>query len=365
MSSPIKSAARRRRGYTLLELIITLGTGAILMAGLTSALVISTKTLTPDATASAENNRCSLALSQLTGDLRLALGFTERTTKAVTFAVPDRTGDSAVETIRYSWSGVAGDPLVYQFNGGTAVNLATNVQAFNLSALTRTIAAASVATPLTIVYQAPHAETAVATAGTSVTITTPAGLVPGHLMLAAMAIDGNVTSSLAAPSGWTIVNLRTADSAGQVTLAVYWKIATASEPSNYSFTWTGSKKAYAWIMRFSGVESSGPINVAAFTAGPSTSTTPPSPTVTTSVANAMIVRIGAFDNGGITIDSPGLTGHTAVTMDRSDAAAGNVSGGAGYVLKPAAGATGTSNFAISPAEEYVTCTIALVPEDGL
>ena len=40
-------------------------------------------------------------------DLQLATGFTERTTKAATFTVPDRDGDSKPETLRYAWSGVA------------------------------------------------------------------------------------------------------------------------------------------------------------------------------------------------------------------------------------------------------------------
>jgi hypothetical protein len=38
----------------------------------------------------------------------------------------------------------------------------------------------------------------------------------------------------------------------------------------------------------------------------------------------MILRLGAFDDAGITVDSPGLSGHTAITMDASSAEVGLV-----------------------------------------
>ncbi len=340
-----------------------MGMSAVIMAGLASTLYISTRTLTPDATATHEGNRSSLALSQLTGDLRLALGFTERTTKAVTFTVPDRTGDGAVETIRYSWTGTVNDPLLYQFNGGTAVTLAASVQQFNIASLTRTIPATSCAVPATIVCYAPHSEDK-KLAATSVVITAPTGLVPGNVMLASVAVDGNVASTLAAPSGWTLLN-RLTDSANQVTTAVWWKVAGASEPGSYTFTWTTSKNAYGWIARFSGVETSGPINVWGSTSGPSASISPLSPSVTTTVANTMIVRIGGFDAANTTTDVPGVSGHTTITMDRSDTTGSAASGGAAYVLRAATGATGTANFGLTASQEYVTFTLALAPDDGL
>ena len=244
---------------------------------------MSTKALTPDATATADSSRSSLALSQLTSDLRLALSFTERTANAVTFTVPDRTGDDAVETIRYSWSGTAGDPLLYQINGSTAVTIIANVQQFNLTSLVRTIAATSCVLPSTVVAYLPPSEGKAASAATSVNIAAPIGLVPGHLMIAAVAVDGSHAGAVTAPTGWTLVN-SLADSSGNITTAVWWKIATAGEASNYTFSWTTPKKAYGWITRFSGVKSSAPINAFASTAGTSATSSPAAPTVTTTVA---------------------------------------------------------------------------------
>jgi type II secretory pathway pseudopilin PulG len=356
----------RRHGYTLVELLVTLGTGSIVLAGLSSTLYISSQTLRTDSTATSDGSRSALALSQLTSDLRLALDFTERSSTAATFTVPDRTGDGAVDTIRYSWAGTD-SPLLYQFNGGTAVTLIATVKQFSMTGLTRTVAATTCALPATIVAYAAPPEGKAATAATSVTVNAPVGLAPGHFMLAAAVVDADATTTLSAPAGWTLVG-RIKDSTNTVTTGVWWKFATASEASSYQFTWTGSRKAYAWITRFTGVEPSAPINVSSTTAGASASSTPSSPSVTTTVANAMVVRIGGFDDGDVNVDNAGVSGHTTLTADESDAGASAtnpVSGAAAYVLRASAGSTGTANFTLAASEEFVTFTIALRPDDGL
>ena len=65
--------------------------------------------------------------------------------------------------------------------------------------------------------------------------------------------------------------------------------------------------------------------------------------MTTLVDSTLIVRMGAFDDDDdVTVDSPGLSGHTAITMDESNSGDGTASGGAGYVDQPTAGSSGTS-----------------------
>jgi Tfp pilus assembly protein PilW len=353
-----------RRGYTLIELLVSMSTGALVLAGLASSLYISTKTLTPDVTATAESNRSSLALARIAADLRLALNFTERTATAITFTVPDRTGDGAVDTIRYSWSGTAGAPLLYKLNTSTAVAVATNIQQFNLSSLTRSIPAISTALSSTIFAYASPPEAKAAAAATSISIAKPTGLVPGNFMIAVVAVDGSVAASMTAPSGWTLVN-RLADASGNVSAAVWWRFAEASEAANYSFSWADPKNAYGWIMRFSGVDSTAPINASSSSAGASAMSSPASPSVTTTIANAMILRIGGFDDGDVTVDSAGVSSHTTITCDESDNGSASASGAAAYVLQSAAGSTGTASFTLTNAQEYVTYTLALTPDDGL
>lgn len=359
------SASRSRRGYTLLEVVATLGTSAILVAGLSSTLYMSTQALMPDVAASAQSSRTSLALSQVASDLRLALSLTERTAHAVTLTTPDRTGDSVAETIRYAWSGTPGDPLLYQFNGGAAVTLVPDVQQFNVAALMRPIAATSCILPGTVVVYAPVAKAKLDPAATSINIATPTGLVPGNLMIAVVALAGSDASSMQGEAGWTRI-FSLSDASNAVTTAVWWKLASASEAANHMFAWTDPHKAYGWIMRFGGVEPSAPINASASTAGSSASSAPQCPSVTTTVANCMIVRIGGFYGGDIqAVDNSGMSNNTTITADQSDATASKATGAAAYAMKASAGGAGTADFGLSGSNNYVTFTLAIAPDDGL
>ncbi|MGB8226767.1 MAG: LamG domain-containing protein [Sedimentisphaerales bacterium] len=162
---------------------------------------------------------------------------------------------------------------------------------------------------------------------TSIAVPIPTGTSSGDLLIAAVAADGNPTIST--PAGWTLINQGANGSA--VTLGAWWKIAGASE-SAPNFTWTGGQQAYGWMMRFTGHNSTNPID--ACSTADSTSATPTSPAVTTTVANCLILRLGAFDDSGITVDSPGLSDpcHTAITMDKSASGGGSglTAGLAGY-----------------------------------
>jgi hypothetical protein len=195
----------------------------------------------------------------------------------------------------------------------------------------------------------------------SITIPTPA-VNTGDLLIAAVATNGDTSASIAAPAdqGWTQID--SGACSGAVTLAAWWKIVGASEPSSHTFAWTGAaEQAYGWMMCFSGQDAANPINVSQ--SYNDSSNTPTSPAVTTTVSNCLILRLGAFDDNSIVIDSPGLSGHTAITMDesRSIASSGVVSGGAGFVKQPAIGSSGTSTFSLTATKNARTLTIAIAP----
>jgi len=125
----------RRSGTTLLELIAASMTGAILMTGLSGSLYIASHTFDQNSS-SVHQMTAQQIISDLMADLHQAIRFTERTANAVTFTVPDRSGDGQTETLRYAWGGANGDPLIYEYNGA-AVTLASGVQQFDLDYLTR------------------------------------------------------------------------------------------------------------------------------------------------------------------------------------------------------------------------------------
>jgi len=149
---------------------------------------------------------------------------------------------------------------------------------------------------------------------TSLAVPIPTSTSSGDLLIAAVATDGDTSSSIAAPvgQGWTLID-RGANTA--VTLGAWYKIAGSSEPASHTFTWTGSEQAYGWMMRFTGQDTD-PIED--YTAGDYTSSTPSSPSVTTAADNSIVLRLGAFDDDDITLDNPALlSGHTTITADES------------------------------------------------
>jgi len=357
MKTPIYSGKRwrsRRRairgGYTLLELVISSSIGAILVAGLSGSLYIASQSfdrnLAVDDQASAQE-----LLAQMMRDLHQANRFSERTTTAVTFTVPDRTGNGIQETIRYSWGGAAGDPLTYEYNGSAVVVLARSVQNFDLSYLTRSMEAA----PVGIVVEE-FTEAAVASDASSINVSTPPWTSAGDLLIAAVVTDGNTSSTLVG-SGWTVISV--ADRDNEVTLGVWWKIAGSSEPVSQQFAWTGSEQAYGWITRITGHNPTSPIH--AFSEEEGTESSPESPSVNTSANNSLIIRIGGFDNDDITWGQSGLVGHTTLTMNKSGTGNSSCSGGEGTMLQSLPGDSGTSTFQLSESEEYCSVTIAIEP----
>jgi len=174
---------------------------------------------------------------------------------------------------------------------------------------------------------------------TTIVIQKPSGTAQNDLLITAVATDGDTSGSLSPPSGWTSINCGV--NGTEVTLGAWRKIAGASEPASYNFSWTGGQKAYGWIMRFTGHNSTNPINGTPATAN-QTSMTPTSPAVTTTVPNCLILRLGAFDDTSVAQDNPNLlSGHTTITADSSGSsdsptyqAAGTAQSGTGAITVP-------------------------------
>src|SRR5438477_394849 len=128
-----------------------------------------------------------------------------------------------------------------------------------------------------------------------------AGVVSGDLLVAAISVRSANPST---PSGWTLVWCGNSGSSSggstcpvssTVSLAVYWKVAGASEPSTYS-GWTTTQKAAGVITAYYNVNTSTPIDVQNGTGYTSSVTSLSTPSITTAVANTMLVAsFGAAD----------------------------------------------------------------------
>lgn len=75
----------------------------------------------------------SLAASQrILSDVQFAKSVADASSLAVEFSVGDRNGDSTTDNLRYSWSGVEGEPLTYSFNGSTPEAIVEDVHQFSV-----------------------------------------------------------------------------------------------------------------------------------------------------------------------------------------------------------------------------------------
>jgi hypothetical protein len=247
---------------------------------------------------------------------------------------------------------------MYQYNSEPALSVADDVKQFNLIALTRSIVADPVLPPPAPIVYETFTEGKLTTDASSLDVPSPGGANQGKLLIAAVAVDGAAGPTLAAPAGWNL--LSAVSGGGQVGLAVWWKFGDATEPATHTFTWTGSEKAYGWIMRFAGANTLGPINV--FNTAVGTSSSPQCPSVTTTEGYTMILRIGGFDADRVNTNNAGMSQHTTITVDRSDTSGGNVAGGAAYRTVATPGSTGTANFTLTGSEEFVTFTVVIAPQ---
>lgn len=121
--------------------------------------------------------------------------------------------------------------------------------------------------------------------GSSLTINTPTGTANGDVLVAHIIVApaGNV---ITAPSGWTQIMRR--DSSQSISTVTYWKLASSSEPSNYTWTFGTSGEASGGIAGYIGVNSTTPIDASNVQYNASTSTVS-NAGVTTTAANDKII----------------------------------------------------------------------------
>lgn len=120
----------RAGGFTVLELMVSLASASLLMAGVSSSIFIALRATDTSRTPTAYALEGLARLSDMS-ELQYAQTAAEQTATAVTVTVPDRNDpDTNPETIRYAWSGTPGDPLTRQYNGGAVAPVADDVYLF-------------------------------------------------------------------------------------------------------------------------------------------------------------------------------------------------------------------------------------------
>lgn len=146
--------------------------------------------------------------------------------------------------------------------------------------------------PWTVARAAPTYQTQstqVATASSSLQLSAPSGSTTNDLLLAVISArssnSNNVTVGAPAGCGWT----QQAQQSNNETLAIFYKFFNSNDASAcYRFTVNSSSQIAGAILRYSGVNTTTPIDVSATGTGGSGTATAPS--VTTTVPDTLVVR---------------------------------------------------------------------------
>jgi hypothetical protein len=193
---------------------------------------------------------------------------------------------------------------------------------------------------------------------TTITLARPSGTAAGNLLLVQIGRNGGSNGSVTVPTGWNLVN--DTNRSTDVGQTILYKVATGSEPANYSFTVSygvSGQRASGVIARYTGVDTSvNPIAaVSANTGNGSTMTA----TSVNGYAGSMIVACYAVDNEQNTFPVSYPTTPTGMTSR------GRASQNNGPTVRlvdqsiSATGATGNKVSTANPSDYWVATLVSL------
>jgi hypothetical protein len=197
----------------------------------------------------------------------------------------------------------------------------------------------------------------------SVTITAPAGLATGDVMIAYVAQNtSGLPAVSAAPTGWTAVLEQ--DDGSSIGGSVYYRAATSADvagTTTYTWTFQQSARSGGLILAFSGVSASAPVVTSASQANASSGFYT-APSVTPGMANTELVVLFAADSGNGGMNSP--AGTASAFVGATGAGPNGIVIGAFTEALPASTATGQLQSSINNSAVNIGATLALQPGSG-
>jgi MSHA biogenesis protein MshQ len=188
----------------------------------------------------------------------------------------------------------------------------------------------------------------------SITLTAPAGITTGDVMIAAISQVGVVTFK--PPAGWTLVEASSGKASQS--LSAWTRTATAADKSGtaYVFGSTSSADIFGGVQAWRGVNGTAPVATSAIQAN-STGMSSAAPSVTPSVNNSVLVAM--WGDGDASIAMP--FGMTATVGSPSGTKKGNTSLLSAYEFRINANATGTRTASLSDSVASNGLSLALQP----
>lgn len=199
-------------------------------------------------------------------------------------------------------------------------------------------------------------------APTSLTVTKPAGVVDGDVMVAFVVISADQTIT-AAPAGWTLLDSKnTGTATGDCRHACYYK-AASGEGASYQWTFAAGADCAAAILAYSGASITAPINVSGSKLMSGSTVTHVAPSVIPASGNTVTLTafgVNPVFNGDTTFTTPaGLTAEA-----EADPGAGTTNRAVLKVFDlstPASSATGDQTTTINNSAKGVAFTVTIAP----
>ncbi len=174
-------------------------------------------------------------------------------------------------------------------------------------------------------------------ARSTITLGRPAGTAAGQVLVASIATNPDATI-VPSNSGWTM--LRNDLLSGAVRQAVYVRVVGSNDPNAYQWTIPeGTRRVTGGMTAYANVDTTNPVNaIGAMTNVSGTSVTAPS--ISTTVANTMLVQVVAVNAEGSLTPPAGMTEAWEAGSPNSGSTR-DVLASSSYAVQAATGATGS------------------------
>jgi hypothetical protein len=193
------------------------------------------------------------------------------------------------------------------------------------------------------------------TARATIIIARPAGTTSGAVMVAAVVINDD-DPGFTAPAGWTLV--RQDSILNALRQAIYLKVATASEPSSYTWTLSVSRRVAGGITTYTGVDPGHPVDVHGAQVHTTASTAVTAPSITTTVPDTLLVHIAAVAAEGTITPPTGMTEGWEAAAPRTNSTQ-DATVDSSYAPQAPAGATGPRTATATQAGRSIGALLAL------
>ncbi|MCR4339414.1 MAG: hypothetical protein NUW01_05950 [Gemmatimonadaceae bacterium] len=176
--------------------------------------------------------------------------------------------------------------------------------------------------------------------------------------IAVIAVAGGTNATITQPTGWTLV-LRT-NTGTDLALGIYRKRAAAGDDAAETWTFDESRAAAGIVAHYADANPSAPVDASGGNATTPTSATATAPTVTTTVADARVLRIFAALTASVV-----LKPDVDALHERADVVSADPAATIGLALMDIeqgnAAATGTQAATLGTSSINIGATVALKP----